>query len=137
MCPQHSGFYSLHLGYHEPPPVLHTTMLRVHPTPGKGSAETRASEDLHAPPVFFEVSAGMAGAESGPRICACSPCTSSQSHGSYQKTFCCCYYQACLKCQNDIGFLNHKAYFPGFFPLLFSVNIVKYSSSEKLKTEKL
>ncbi|XP_011240121.1 serine/threonine-protein kinase/endoribonuclease IRE2 isoform X3 [Mus musculus] len=43
------------IGYHEPPPVLHTTMLRVHPIPGKVSAETRASEDLHAPPVFFEL----------------------------------------------------------------------------------
>uniref|UniRef100_A0A8C6WC26 Serine/threonine-protein kinase/endoribonuclease IRE2 n=1 Tax=Nannospalax galili TaxID=1026970 RepID=A0A8C6WC26_NANGA len=39
------------IGHHEPPPVLHTTMLRVHPTPGKGSAETRPTEDLHAPEV--------------------------------------------------------------------------------------
>ncbi|OBS74830.1 hypothetical protein A6R68_14633, partial [Neotoma lepida] len=40
------------IGYHELPPVLHTTMLRVHPTPGKGSSETRAPEDLHAPALF-------------------------------------------------------------------------------------
>ncbi|XP_028620014.1 LOW QUALITY PROTEIN: serine/threonine-protein kinase/endoribonuclease IRE2 [Grammomys surdaster] len=43
------------IGYHEPPPVLHTTMLRVHPMPGKDSAETRASEELHAPALFFEL----------------------------------------------------------------------------------
>lgn len=43
------------IGYHEPPPVLHTTMLRVHPTPWEGSAETRASEDLRAPALFSEL----------------------------------------------------------------------------------
>ncbi|XP_052031665.1 serine/threonine-protein kinase/endoribonuclease IRE2 [Apodemus sylvaticus] len=43
------------IGYHEPPPILHTTMLRVHPTPGGASAETRASGDLRAPALFFEL----------------------------------------------------------------------------------
>ncbi|XP_038941189.1 serine/threonine-protein kinase/endoribonuclease IRE2 isoform X1 [Rattus norvegicus] len=42
------------IGYHEPPPVLHTTMLRVQRTPGKGSADTRDSDDLHAPALSFE-----------------------------------------------------------------------------------
>lgn len=42
------------IGYHEPPPVLHTTMLRVQRTPGKGSTETRDSDDLHAPALSFE-----------------------------------------------------------------------------------
>lgn len=64
------------IGYHEPPPVLHTTMLRVQRTPGKGSADTRDSDDLHAPALSFEVSAMVAGAVSGPRRHACSPCTS-------------------------------------------------------------
>ncbi|MEJ1273873.1 endoplasmic reticulum (ER) to nucleus signaling 2 [Cricetulus griseus] len=42
------------IGYHELPPVLHTTMLRVHPTPEKGSTETRTLEDLQAPALFSE-----------------------------------------------------------------------------------
>ncbi|XP_006892748.1 PREDICTED: serine/threonine-protein kinase/endoribonuclease IRE2 [Elephantulus edwardii] len=29
------------IGHHEPPPVLHTTMLRIQPAPGSGAAETR------------------------------------------------------------------------------------------------
>ncbi|GAB1292650.1 Serine/threonine-protein kinase/endoribonuclease IRE2 [Apodemus speciosus] len=62
---EEAGFYVskalVHAGvalvprYHELPPVLHTTMLRVHPTPGGGSAETRASEDLRAPALFSEL----------------------------------------------------------------------------------
>uniref|UniRef100_A0A8C2W136 non-specific serine/threonine protein kinase n=1 Tax=Chinchilla lanigera TaxID=34839 RepID=A0A8C2W136_CHILA len=36
------------IGHHEPPPVLHTTMLRVRPAPGRGTAETRPSEGTHA-----------------------------------------------------------------------------------------
>ncbi|XP_051003136.1 serine/threonine-protein kinase/endoribonuclease IRE2 [Acomys russatus] len=43
------------IGYHEIPPVLHTTILRVHPTTGKKSAETRAPGDHHAPALFSEL----------------------------------------------------------------------------------
>ncbi|XP_053410458.1 serine/threonine-protein kinase/endoribonuclease IRE2 isoform X2 [Nycticebus coucang] len=43
------------IGHHELPPVLHTTMLRVHPTPGSGSAETRPSESTQAPALFLEL----------------------------------------------------------------------------------
>uniref|UniRef100_A0A8C5KRY8 Serine/threonine-protein kinase/endoribonuclease IRE2 n=1 Tax=Jaculus jaculus TaxID=51337 RepID=A0A8C5KRY8_JACJA len=43
------------IGHHEPPPVLHTTMLRVHPTPGRESAETRHSKNVHASTVFSEL----------------------------------------------------------------------------------
>ncbi|XP_032182836.1 serine/threonine-protein kinase/endoribonuclease IRE2 isoform X2 [Mustela erminea] len=43
------------IGYHEPPPVLHTTMLRVHPTPQSGTAENRLSEDTQAPTLFLEL----------------------------------------------------------------------------------
>ncbi|XP_055483602.1 serine/threonine-protein kinase/endoribonuclease IRE2 isoform X4 [Psammomys obesus] len=43
------------IGYHEPPPVLHTTMLRVHTALGKASAETRAPQGLHAPALFSEL----------------------------------------------------------------------------------
>uniref|UniRef100_A0A8C7AK52 Serine/threonine-protein kinase/endoribonuclease IRE2 n=1 Tax=Neovison vison TaxID=452646 RepID=A0A8C7AK52_NEOVI len=42
------------IGYHEPPPVLHTTMLRVHPTPQSGTAENRLSENTQAPTLFLE-----------------------------------------------------------------------------------
>ncbi|XP_063082735.1 serine/threonine-protein kinase/endoribonuclease IRE2 isoform X3 [Cavia porcellus] len=43
------------IGHHEPPPVLHTTMLRVHPTPGSGTPETRPSESTHALAPFLGV----------------------------------------------------------------------------------
>ncbi|XP_044088937.1 serine/threonine-protein kinase/endoribonuclease IRE2 [Neovison vison] len=43
------------IGYHEPPPVLHTTMLRVHPTPQSGTAENRLSENTQAPTLFLEL----------------------------------------------------------------------------------
>ncbi|XP_025227045.1 serine/threonine-protein kinase/endoribonuclease IRE2 isoform X2 [Theropithecus gelada] len=42
------------IGHHELPPVLHTTMLRVHPTPGSGTAETRPPENTQAPAFFLE-----------------------------------------------------------------------------------
>uniref|UniRef100_A0A8C6G0L5 Serine/threonine-protein kinase/endoribonuclease IRE2 n=1 Tax=Moschus moschiferus TaxID=68415 RepID=A0A8C6G0L5_MOSMO len=42
------------IGHHEPPPVLHTTMLRVHPTPGGGASGTRPSESIQAPTLFLE-----------------------------------------------------------------------------------
>ncbi|XP_030881210.1 serine/threonine-protein kinase/endoribonuclease IRE2 isoform X2 [Leptonychotes weddellii] len=42
------------IGHHEPPPVLHTTMLRVHPTPQSGTAENRLSENTQAPALFLE-----------------------------------------------------------------------------------
>ncbi|XP_040829651.1 serine/threonine-protein kinase/endoribonuclease IRE2 [Ochotona curzoniae] len=43
------------IGHHEPPPVLHTTMLRVQPNSGSGSAETRPPESTHAPALFLEL----------------------------------------------------------------------------------
>ncbi|XP_003795893.1 serine/threonine-protein kinase/endoribonuclease IRE2 [Otolemur garnettii] len=43
------------IGHHELPPVLHTTMLRVHPTPGSGSSETRPSESTQASALFLEL----------------------------------------------------------------------------------
>ncbi|KAM9208610.1 serine/threonine-protein kinase/endoribonuclease IRE2 [Dugong dugon] len=43
------------IGHHEPPPVLHTTMLRVHPTPGSGTAKTRPPESTQAPSLFLEL----------------------------------------------------------------------------------
>ncbi|XP_058142253.1 serine/threonine-protein kinase/endoribonuclease IRE2 isoform X2 [Dasypus novemcinctus] len=43
------------IGYHEPPPVLHTTMLRVHPIPGSGSTETRPFESTQASSLFLEI----------------------------------------------------------------------------------
>nr|XP_058892947.1 serine/threonine-protein kinase/endoribonuclease IRE2 isoform X2 [Kogia breviceps] len=42
------------IGHHEPPPVLHTTMLRFHPTPGTGSSGTRRSGGTQAPALFLE-----------------------------------------------------------------------------------
>ncbi|XP_023979342.1 serine/threonine-protein kinase/endoribonuclease IRE2 isoform X1 [Physeter macrocephalus] len=42
------------IGHHEPPPVLHTTMLRFHPTPGSGSSGTRPSGGTQAPALFLE-----------------------------------------------------------------------------------
>uniref|UniRef100_A0A2I3I0H5 non-specific serine/threonine protein kinase n=1 Tax=Nomascus leucogenys TaxID=61853 RepID=A0A2I3I0H5_NOMLE len=42
------------IGHHKLPPVLHTTMLRVHPTPGSGTAETRPPENTQAPAFFLE-----------------------------------------------------------------------------------
>uniref|UniRef100_A0A7N5JP51 Serine/threonine-protein kinase/endoribonuclease IRE2 n=1 Tax=Ailuropoda melanoleuca TaxID=9646 RepID=A0A7N5JP51_AILME len=42
------------IGHHEPPPVLHTTMLRVHPTSRSGTAENRLSENTQAPALFLE-----------------------------------------------------------------------------------
>uniref|UniRef100_A0A2K5NC14 Serine/threonine-protein kinase/endoribonuclease IRE2 n=1 Tax=Cercocebus atys TaxID=9531 RepID=A0A2K5NC14_CERAT len=42
------------IGHHELPPVLHTTMLRVHPTPGSGTAEARPPENTQAPAFFLE-----------------------------------------------------------------------------------
>uniref|UniRef100_G1M6M1 Serine/threonine-protein kinase/endoribonuclease IRE2 n=2 Tax=Ailuropoda melanoleuca TaxID=9646 RepID=G1M6M1_AILME len=43
------------IGHHEPPPVLHTTMLRVHPTSRSGTAENRLSENTQAPALFLEL----------------------------------------------------------------------------------
>ncbi|KAM5227708.1 serine/threonine-protein kinase/endoribonuclease IRE2 [Ctenodactylus gundi] len=43
------------IGHHEPPPVLHTTMLRVHPTPGRGTDETKPPESIHASAPFLEL----------------------------------------------------------------------------------
>ncbi|XP_015419510.1 PREDICTED: serine/threonine-protein kinase/endoribonuclease IRE2 isoform X4 [Myotis davidii] len=43
------------IGHHEPPPVLHTTMLRVHPTPGSRTAETRPSKSMQAPALLLEL----------------------------------------------------------------------------------
>ncbi|XP_021093183.1 serine/threonine-protein kinase/endoribonuclease IRE2 [Heterocephalus glaber] len=43
------------IGHHEPPPVLHTTMLRVHPSPGSETAKTRPSEGIHALAPFLGV----------------------------------------------------------------------------------
>ncbi|XP_023607245.1 serine/threonine-protein kinase/endoribonuclease IRE2 [Myotis lucifugus] len=43
------------IGHHEPPPVLHTTMLRVHPTPGSRTAETRPSKSKQAPALLMEL----------------------------------------------------------------------------------
>uniref|UniRef100_A0A8C3YCS9 Serine/threonine-protein kinase/endoribonuclease IRE2 n=1 Tax=Catagonus wagneri TaxID=51154 RepID=A0A8C3YCS9_9CETA len=42
------------IGHHEPPPVLHTTMLRVHPTPGGGTSTTSPSESTQSPALFSE-----------------------------------------------------------------------------------
>ncbi|XP_077842671.1 serine/threonine-protein kinase/endoribonuclease IRE2 isoform X3 [Macaca mulatta] len=42
------------IGHHELPPVLHTTMLRVHPTPGSGTADTRPPENTQTPAFFLE-----------------------------------------------------------------------------------
>ncbi|KAG8513539.1 Serine/threonine-protein kinase/endoribonuclease IRE2 [Galemys pyrenaicus] len=43
------------IGHHEPPPVLHTTMLRVHPTPGSGTSDTRSSESTKTRAHFLEL----------------------------------------------------------------------------------
>ncbi|XP_037363972.1 serine/threonine-protein kinase/endoribonuclease IRE2 [Talpa occidentalis] len=43
------------IGHHEPPPVLHTTMLRVHPTPGRGTSDTRSSESTKTTTHFLEL----------------------------------------------------------------------------------
>ncbi|KAM9056593.1 serine/threonine-protein kinase/endoribonuclease IRE2 isoform 3-T3 [Megaptera novaeangliae] len=43
------------IGHHEPPPVLHTTMLRFHPTPGSGASGTRPSGGTQAPALFLEL----------------------------------------------------------------------------------
>ncbi|XP_019676354.2 serine/threonine-protein kinase/endoribonuclease IRE2 isoform X3 [Felis catus] len=43
------------IGHHEPPPVLHTTMLRVHPTPRSGTVENRLSESTQPPALFPEL----------------------------------------------------------------------------------
>nr|XP_020040033.1 serine/threonine-protein kinase/endoribonuclease IRE2 [Castor canadensis] len=43
------------IGHHEPPPVLHTTMLRVRPTPGSRTAETRPPESSHPLALFLEL----------------------------------------------------------------------------------
>ncbi|XP_037670210.1 serine/threonine-protein kinase/endoribonuclease IRE2 isoform X1 [Choloepus didactylus] len=42
------------IGHHEPPPVLHTTMLRVHPIPGSGTTETRPLKSSQASDLFLE-----------------------------------------------------------------------------------
>uniref|UniRef100_A0A673UQ98 Serine/threonine-protein kinase/endoribonuclease IRE2 n=1 Tax=Suricata suricatta TaxID=37032 RepID=A0A673UQ98_SURSU len=42
------------IGHHELPPVLHTTMLRVHPTTRSGGVENRLSESTQAPVLFPE-----------------------------------------------------------------------------------
>ncbi|XP_054992776.1 serine/threonine-protein kinase/endoribonuclease IRE2 [Sorex araneus] len=42
------------IGHHELPPVLHTTMLRVYPSPGSGAPESRTSESTQAPAPFVE-----------------------------------------------------------------------------------
>uniref|UniRef100_A0A8D2E0S9 Serine/threonine-protein kinase/endoribonuclease IRE2 n=1 Tax=Sciurus vulgaris TaxID=55149 RepID=A0A8D2E0S9_SCIVU len=43
------------IGHHEPPPVLHTTMLRVHPNSGSGTAAARPQESVHASTLFLEL----------------------------------------------------------------------------------
>ncbi|KAM9725454.1 serine/threonine-protein kinase/endoribonuclease IRE2 isoform 2-T2 [Dama dama] len=43
------------IGHHEPPPLLHTTMLRVHPAPGSGASGARPSESIQAPTLFLEL----------------------------------------------------------------------------------
>ncbi|XP_036772837.2 serine/threonine-protein kinase/endoribonuclease IRE2 isoform X2 [Manis pentadactyla] len=43
------------IGHHEPPPVLHTTMLRVQPSPGSRAAENRPSEGTQAQALFLEL----------------------------------------------------------------------------------
>ncbi|XP_023564744.1 serine/threonine-protein kinase/endoribonuclease IRE2 [Octodon degus] len=43
------------IGHHEPPPVLHTTMLRIHRTLGSGTAETRPSGSTHAWALFLRL----------------------------------------------------------------------------------
>ncbi|XP_036926500.1 serine/threonine-protein kinase/endoribonuclease IRE2 isoform X5 [Sturnira hondurensis] len=43
------------IGHHEPPPVLHTTMLRVHPTPGSGTTETEPSRSTQSPALLLEL----------------------------------------------------------------------------------
>ncbi|XP_012587100.1 PREDICTED: serine/threonine-protein kinase/endoribonuclease IRE2 [Condylura cristata] len=43
------------IGHHEPPPVLHTTMLRVHPTPGSGTYDTRSSENTRTAAHFLQL----------------------------------------------------------------------------------
>uniref|UniRef100_A0A2K6TP24 non-specific serine/threonine protein kinase n=1 Tax=Saimiri boliviensis boliviensis TaxID=39432 RepID=A0A2K6TP24_SAIBB len=53
------------IGHHELPPVLHTTMLRVHPTPGSGTAETRPPENTQAP-AFLEQQPQVAKQEETP-----------------------------------------------------------------------
>ncbi|XP_039090371.1 serine/threonine-protein kinase/endoribonuclease IRE2 isoform X2 [Hyaena hyaena] len=42
------------IGHHELPPVLHTTMLRVHPTARSGTVENRLSESMQTPALFPE-----------------------------------------------------------------------------------
>ncbi|XP_004706115.1 serine/threonine-protein kinase/endoribonuclease IRE2 [Echinops telfairi] len=43
------------IGHHEPPPVLHTTMLRVHSTPQSQTAESSPLESTQAPALFLEL----------------------------------------------------------------------------------
>ncbi|KAM5328708.1 serine/threonine-protein kinase/endoribonuclease IRE2 isoform 4-T4 [Glossophaga mutica] len=43
------------VGHHESPPVLHTTMLRVHPTPGSGTTETKPSKSIQSPALLLEL----------------------------------------------------------------------------------
>ncbi|XP_066131936.1 serine/threonine-protein kinase/endoribonuclease IRE2 isoform X1 [Saccopteryx bilineata] len=43
------------IGHHEPPPVLHTTMLRVPPSPGSGNAEARPSKSMQVPALLLEL----------------------------------------------------------------------------------
>ncbi|KAM6155219.1 serine/threonine-protein kinase/endoribonuclease IRE2 [Rhynchocyon petersi] len=43
------------IGHHEPPPVLHTTMLRIQPAPGSGAAETRPPEHTQASAHLWEL----------------------------------------------------------------------------------
>ncbi|XP_006867297.1 PREDICTED: serine/threonine-protein kinase/endoribonuclease IRE2 [Chrysochloris asiatica] len=44
------------IGHHEPPPVLHTTMLRVHTTTQSATAKTRPPGSTQAPHLLLEVS---------------------------------------------------------------------------------
>ncbi|XP_045704754.1 serine/threonine-protein kinase/endoribonuclease IRE2 isoform X2 [Phyllostomus hastatus] len=43
------------IGYHEPPPVLHTTMLRVHPTPRSGTTKIKPSKSMQSPALLLEL----------------------------------------------------------------------------------
>ncbi|XP_035875991.1 serine/threonine-protein kinase/endoribonuclease IRE2 [Phyllostomus discolor] len=43
------------IGHHEPPPVLHTTMLRVHPTPRSGTTKTKPSKSMQSPALLLEL----------------------------------------------------------------------------------
>nr|KAF6440452.1 endoplasmic reticulum to nucleus signaling 2 [Rousettus aegyptiacus] len=63
------------IGHHEPPPVLHTTMLRVHPPPGSGTPETRPSGSTQPPAPFPEQQQQLAEKQQAPPAPAHPPLT--------------------------------------------------------------